>query len=366
MNNITSQKTGFFSGSYAPEDCEFLLQITNIKPVSIIEKERLLQRGDIHYSKMITAEDVPTQAYLDTFKTLVEEYSDRLAEEVKLLAKKLYQEKGEHITLVSLARAGTPIGVLITRALKAYYTKDVKHYSISIVRDRGIDSAALEHISNSGRASSSVIFVDGWTAKGVINRELKSAVADWNSKSDYHIGDELCVISDLSGNAEYIATTDDYAIPSGILNSTVSGLVSRTMMLDDVEGYHQCVVYAHLAKHDLTNWFVDQIVSRFESVGVAVDNSTQAWRKSRQESLSVFLSQVIKEFNVDDINKIKPGVAEATRVMLRRVPRVLILKDVNNPDITHLKVLASEKGVQILEKPTMPFSAVAIIENVKE
>jgi len=366
MNNITTRQTEVFSGSYAVADCEFLLQTSNIKPISVQEKERLLQRGGIHYSKMISAEEAPTQSYLDTFKALVEQYSDRLAEEVKLLAKKLYEEKGKHITLVSLARAGTPIGVLITRALKAYYTQDVKHYSVSIVRDRGIDIAALEHISNSGRAPESVIFVDGWTAKGVINRELKSAVTDWNNKSDYRIGDELCVISDLSGNAEYIATTDDYAIPSGVLNSTVSGLVSRTMMLDDVKGYHQCVFYNHLAKHDLTNWFVDKIVSRFESVGVAVDNSTEAWREPRQKSLSLFLNKVIEEFKVDDINKIKPGVAEATRVMLRRIPRVLILKDASNPDVKHLKVLASEKDVQILEDSTMPFSAMAIIENVKE
>ncbi|NRD72865.1 cysteine protease StiP family protein [Shewanella sp. VB17] len=366
MNNITEQQTEIFSGSYSPEDCEFLLQTTEITPLSISEKERLLQRGGIHYSKMITAEEVPTQAYLDTFKALVAQYADRLAEEVKLLAKKLYQQKGDHITLVSLARAGTPIGVLITRALKAYYTQDVKHYSISIIRDRGIDCAALEHISNSGRASNSIVFVDGWTAKGVINRELKSAIYDWNRKSDYCIGDELCVISDLSGSAEYIATTDDYAIPSGVLNSTVSGLVSRTMMLDDVEGYHQCIVYEHLAKHDLTHWFVDRIVSRFESVGIAMDNSTQAWRKSRQENLSVFLSKVIEKFNVDDINKIKPGVAEATRVMLRRIPRILIVKDSCDPDVRHLKVLASEKEITVLEDPTMPFSAMAIIANIKD
>lgn len=366
MNNRAIAQRAVFSGSYAPQDCEFLLQTANIKPVSVQEKERLLQTGGIHYSKMITAEEVPTQAYLNMFNALVEKYADRLAAEIKLLAKKLYDAKGKQITLVSLARAGTPIGVLIARALKTYYTDDVKHYSVSIVRDRGIDIAALEHIANSGRAAESVIFVDGWTAKGVINKELKSAVADWNKQSSYHVGDELCVISDLSGHAEYIATTDDYAIPSGVLNSTVSGLVSRTMMLDNVEGFHQCVVYEHLAKHDLTNWFIDAIVSRFEHVCIAVDHSTEAWRASRQVSLAAFLSKVTKEFHVDDINKIKPGVAEATRVMLRRIPRVLILKDTNNPDIMHLKVLASEKNVPIVIDPSMPFSAMGIIENVKD
>ena len=366
MSIITTPQDVIFSGSYTPEDCEFLLQKSNIKPISVQEKERLLQRGGIHYSKMITAEEVPTQAYLTIFKALVDKYSDRLAQEIKLLAQKLYQAKGKQITLISLARAGTPIGVLITRALKMYYTDDVKHYSVSIVRDRGIDSAALQHIANSGRTAESVIFIDGWTAKGVINKELKAAVADWNRHNDFRIGDELCVISDLSGNAEYIATTDDYAIPSGVLNSTVSGLVSRTMMLDDVAGFHQCVVYEHLAKHDLTNWFIDEIVSRFEQVNIAIDHSTDAWRVSRQASLSLFLEKVTKEFQVDDINKIKPGVAEATRVMLRRIPRVLIIKDESNPDTQHLKVLASEKNVPIVIDPSMPFSAMGIIENVKE
>lgn len=366
MSNITTQQAGGFSGSYMQEDCEFLLQTSSIEPISIQEKEYLLQRGGIHYSKMITAEEAPTQAYLDIFSALVKRYSGRLAEEVKLLAKKLYEEKGEHITLVSLARAGTPIGVLITRALKTYYTQDVKHYSVSIIRDRGIDSEALRYISSSGRAAESIIFVDGWTAKGIINRELKSAVADWNSKSNYHIGDDLCVISDLSGNAEFIATTDDYAIPSGVLNSTVSGLVSRTMMLDHVEGFHQCVIYNHLEEYDLSNWFIDEIVSRFKNVGIALDNSTVAWRELRQYNISVFFNKIIEEFNVDDINKIKPGVAEATRVMLRRVPRVLILKDDNNPDTNHLKLLASQKNINILLDPSMPFSAMAIIENVKE
>lgn len=366
MNTITEPIKGGFSGSYKQEDCEFLLQTSDIEPISIQEKECLLQRGGIHYSKMIAIEEPPSQEYLNIFRALVEKYSKRLAAEIKLLAKKLYEAKGEQITVVSLARAGTPIGVLITRALKAFYTQDVKHYSVSIIRDRGIDFEALKFISNSGRAAASIIFVDGWTAKGIINHELKSSVANWNSKNDYQIGDELCVVSDLSGNAEFIATTDDYAIPSGILNSTVSGLTSRTMMLDGVEGFHQCVIYYHLEKYDLSNWFINEIVSCFESVGIAEDHSTITWRESRKKNLSRFLKKISEDFNVDDINKIKPGVAEATRVMLRRVPRVLVLKDIGHPDVAHLIIQASEKKISILEDPNMPFSAMAIIENIKE
>ncbi len=365
MTLLSVKESDAFSGSYRSEDCEFLLQSIDVKPISVEEKEHLLQQGGVHYSKIISNEDAPTKAYLDTFYSLIDAYGDRLAAEIKLLALKLFETKGSIITVVSLARAGTPIGVLLTRALKAYYTDDVKHYSVSIVRDRGIDCAALQHIAESGRPAESIIFVDGWTAKGVINRELKKAIANWNKRSCYHIGDELCVISDLSGHAEYIATTDDYAIPSGVLNSTVSGLLSRTLLLDDIAGFHQCVLYKHLAPHDLSNWFVDTLTERFQRVAIAEDKVTDEWRSERTNQVSAFIASTLSTYGIDDINKIKPGVAEATRVMLRRVPRLLVLKQADSSDVKHLKILAYEKNIPIEEVPDMPFSAMAIIQNVR-
>jgi hypothetical protein len=366
LTQVKLKKPLIFSGSYASEDCEFLLQEIDIKPISITAKELLLQKGNVHYSKIISNEEAPTKAYLDTFHNLIHLFGDRLAAEIQLLAIKIHNAKGNSITVVSLARAGTPVGVLLTRALKAKHTSDVKHYSVSIVRDRGIDNAALQYIAGSGRKADSIIFVDGWTAKGVINRELKQAVADWNSKSGYKIPDELCVISDLSGHADYIATTDDYAIPSGVLNSTVSGLLSRTLMLDNVSGFHQCVRYPHLAVHDLSNWFVDDICARFDKVPAAIDKVSLNDQIQRQADVSLFITKTMSEYNIQDINKIKPGVAESTRVMLRRVPRLLILKDTSSPNVAHLKVLANEKNIRTKEDPLMPFSAMAFIENVKE
>ena len=366
MSNAKQRGKPIFSGSYVAEDCEFLLQTVKIKPISVAKKELLLQTGGIHYSKLVSNEDAPSQDYLNTFHTLVDRYGDRLAAEIQLLAEKLHKFKGDSITLVSLARAGTPVGVLLTRALKAAHTSDVKHYSISIVRDRGIDTIALQYIASSGRSSDSIIFVDGWTAKGVMNRELKRAIANWNSKSHYKIGDELCVISDLSGHAEYIGTTDDYAIPSGVLNSTVSGLLSRTLILDDVPVFHQCVSYAHLAKNDLSKWFVDVISDRFGKVPAAIDNMSPDWRIKRQAEVSSFMVKTMVDYDIQDINKIKPGVAESTRVMLRRLPRLLVLKDQNSSDVAHLKVLAAEKNILIKEDPLMPFAAMAFIENVQD
>ncbi len=353
-------------GSYSPQDCEFLLQAIEVPMLSIEEKELLLQQGKQHYSQMVSRESAPSEQYLKIFYALVDQYKHRLAKEIASLAQQIHQLKGSQVTLLSLARAGTPIGVLLNRALKYYYDIEVHHYSISIVRDKGIDECALAYIQEAGHTAQSILFVDGWTAKGVITQELKSAVAKWNSQSDYKIGDELCVISDIGGMADIVATADDYAIPSGVLNSTVSGLVSRTILRDEYQGFHQCVLYSHLHEQDISGWFVDQIAALFVDIEpnsdvVLAHSSTGS---SRRQKLQDYISQLMIDQQVDDINKVKPGIAEATRVMLRRVPKLLMVRDKNSPDIAHLLVLAAEKNINVEQDSYMPFNAIAIIANV--
>lgn len=353
-------------GSYSLQDCQFLLQSIDIPLLSIEEKEQRLQEGTEHYSQMVSQEFAPSEQYLGIFYQLVEQYKQRLATEIASLARKIYQLKGKDITLLSLARAGTPIGVLLNRALRYYYAVEPHHYSISIVRDKGIDTHALHYLQETGRSAQSILFVDGWTAKGVITQELKTAVAAWNERCDYKISDQLCVISDIGGMADIIATVDDYAIPCGVLNSTVSGLVSRTILRDEYLGFHQCVKYTHLSADDLSNWFVDTIADLF--VDIHPDNqqimSDSSRSRKRHLQMKNYVSGVMHSQNVDDINKIKPGIAEATRVMLRRVPKLLLLRDKKSPDVAHLLVLADEKDISVLEDSSMPFNALAIIANV--
>ncbi|MFP3472223.1 tellurite-like stress resistance cysteine protease StiP, partial [Micrococcus sp. SIMBA_144] len=78
------------------------------------------------------------------------------------MAEQIVAERGFQTVLVSLARAGTPIGVLIKRYLFYKYDQSFPHYSISIIRDRGIDEEALRYILNE-HPGSSISFIDGWT-----------------------------------------------------------------------------------------------------------------------------------------------------------------------------------------------------------
>ena len=50
------------------------------------------------------------------------------------------------------------------------------HYAVSIVRGRGIDPLALRYLA-AHHDPARVVFVDGWTGKGAIARELAAALA---------------------------------------------------------------------------------------------------------------------------------------------------------------------------------------------
>ena len=49
--------------------------------------------------------------------------------------------------LVSLARAGTPVGILMRRWAQQVHGLDLPHYTMSIVRGVGLDQTALRYLA---------------------------------------------------------------------------------------------------------------------------------------------------------------------------------------------------------------------------
>ncbi|MFL6656851.1 MAG: cysteine protease StiP domain-containing protein, partial [Massilia sp.] len=251
-----------FSGSYRADDVRFLLKPLALQAfVDVPEKELLIQSGQRHYSEMLSPESLPSKRYLDLFRDACAANLDRMAADCLALAQLIAKRRSGAITLVSLARAGTPIGVVLKHLLK---DRAASHYSVSIIRDRGIDQNALAHILAAGHAPESIVFVDGWTGKGVISRELRSAIDHFNARHGTAIDGGLYVLSDLAGTAACAASCDDYLIPSSILNATVSGLVSRSILNDAIgpDDFHGCVYYSQFAEQDQSQAFADQLVAR--------------------------------------------------------------------------------------------------------
>ena len=217
--------------SYSEEDVILLLKdITGlVSPQSTEEREKLIQSGK-HYSEMLPIEYVPTEKYMKVYYEALESYSKTVAEAVGKLSDKIIENKGREVVLVSLARAGIPIGILVKRYIRYKYSIDVPHYSISIIRGRGIDDNAMKFLLGKYRPEQ-LLFVDGWIGKGAILNELKKDIEAYKGVSS-----DIAVIADPANVTELCGTHEDILIPSSCLNSTVSGLVSRTFLRSDIIG----------------------------------------------------------------------------------------------------------------------------------
>jgi len=358
-------------GSYQEKDVVFLLRdISNYKiERNSDEREKLIQSGT-HYSEMLPVEYQPTEEYISLFHTTLEQYSKREAIAVGVVAEQIAENKGlENLVLVSLARAGTPIGILIKRYLSFKYQVDIPHYSISIIRGRGIDETAINYIFDQ-HTQANIQFVDGWTGKGAITFELDQACEAYNEKYENKLDSSLAVLADPGHCVDIYGTRDDFLIPSACLNSTVSGLVSRTVLNYDFmeEGdFHGAKYYHELADVDVSNLYVDTLTKEFEDVQnevsakleeVRKEDTTPSWKGMKSV-------EVIKElFDISNTHFIKPGVGETTRVLLRRVPWKILVNPEHGNDLTHILMLAKERNVPIEEFTDMSYSCCGIIKEL--
>lgn len=362
-----------FSGSYRKGEVSFLLRrLPQQGFVDVAEKEALIQSGRRHYSQMLSPESAPSARYMALFDEACRANNARMARDCLRLAQLIAARPQHRLALVSLARAGTPVGVVVARLLRELFGRDAVHYSVSIVRDRGIDAAALRHILAHGHSAESIVFLDGWTGKGVIARELANSVEVFNVRHGTHIDAGLYVLSDLAGASACAASCDDYLIPSSILNATVSGLVSRTVMSEDMraDDFHGCVFYEQFADVDRSQAFADELVGLATSLALA-----QAGALSRAEPIDAaaararsqtYIGAAMRRYGVADVNLVKPGIGEATRVLLRRVPRLVVLRDPAAAEVAHLAVLAEEKQVPVEIDPHLPYHAVSLIRSASD
>jgi len=270
------------------------------------------------------------------------------------------RRNGEDVVLVSLARAGTPVGVLVRRWAAHAHGLDLPHYAVSIVRGHGIDRLALRHLAEH-HDPAGVVFVDGWTGKGAISREGRGQLAEHERDTGVRFDPRLAVLADPGRCATTFGTRDDRLIASACLNSTVSGLVSRTVRnprLLGADRYHGGKFYRELAPADVSNDFLDAVSAEFSgvtAVAAPVDRVADfaGWAA---------VVRIVEEYGVGDANLVKPGVGETTRVLLRRVPwRVLVRPDAPAADLAHVRLLARRRSVPVEEVAGLPYSCVGIV-----
>ena len=369
--------------SYNKDDVIILLKdlTGSMTEQSAEEREAAIQSGT-HYSEMLPEEKAPSKEYEALYEKALSEKCTEIADGIAKLAEIILarqcacSRKDENCKpiIVSLARAGIPVGILVKRYIKMKYGINCPHYAVSIIRDKGLDENAMWHIYkeemySTGNSAKNIFFVDGWTGKGVIKHQLDEAVANLKKKSPVwdRLSSDLYVLADPANITQFCGTHEDYLLPSACLNSTVSGLTSRTILnsLINVEDgdFHGGVYFDKFESIDKSNEFIDKISAEFSRI-TEKDGSLE-------EIKGVAGMEVVNDlcnlFDIPDYKKVKPGIGETTRVLLRRIPwKVFINKDISidDPDIQHILVLCKEKNIPTMRWDLGTYKVCGVIKEL--
>ena len=150
----------------------------------------------------------------------------------------------------------------------------------------------------------------------------------------------------------------------------MSGLISRSVLNEQIgpKDFHGCVYYGEWLGHDVSQWFIRRVLSEvidFRQQWLAEplpDSDVLAARQGSAELIGLVSSR----YSVRDVNFIKPGIGESTRALLRRAPRLILLRDPAAAEVRHLVQLAQEREVLLEVDPSLPLHAVAIIRSLAD
>lgn len=337
--------------SYKPNQVNFLLQEYHGDLLSVLEKESKLRDG-AYYGDILSKEEKPEAEYTAIFDLVLEKNAATVAPYFLHLAQMINDARQDELTLVSLARAGTPVGVIITELLRARFGREVNHYSVSAIHKYGVDAYAMKYLLEN-HSPESLTFLDGWVSQGRITKTLVDTLKD-----QPRIDPSLYCVSDPSGIQNAIATRKDILLPSAILNATVSGLVSRTV--NNPDGYHFAASYEDQLDVDRSQIFVDRIVEealKLEKAEIEplLDHAIQRPMALKQ------INDWCEKYNTKPAD-IKAGIGEVSRSLLRRDPRFVMVDEDSLDQADHMFYLAKKRNVELrVEKLDGPYKAFSIL-----
>lgn len=367
MSGLPTPLRGPDFGSYAAEDVTWLLK--DLSHLSLeadtAERERAVQSGVANYAESLPVEYLPTPEYQSLYEDAVARAGKRIAVAVGTVTELALAARDRQAVLVSLARAGTPVGILMRKWAALRHGLDVPHFTMSIVRGVGLDHTALRYLGRHFDPNR-ILFVDGWTGKGAISRELKSSLDAFFEETGVRIANDLAVLADPGHCVSMFGTREDFLIPSACLNSTVSGLVSRTVFNTEYIGpddFHGAKFYAELAPRDVSRAYVEAIAAHFPDVVRQVDAAVAAHTRAAPPSWVGWaaVERISADYGINNVNLVKPGVGETTRVLLRRVPWKVLINPQARADVAHILLLAEQRGTPVEEVPGLPYSCVGLI-----
>lgn len=302
----------------------------------------------------------PSPEYMRLLARATDRHATQTAVAVGTLTDAILRSSSAPV-IASIMRAGVPVGALMHR-WAAYRGFELPHFAISIVQHAGIDPVALRWLAEH-HDPGQIVFVDGWTAKGTVALTLRQCLDNAVTSQGIRFPGSFGVLADPGSCTPLHGTREDFLIPSAGLDSTATGLISRSVYhpdLTDPTSFHAAAFHRHLADADTSRDFLDAVTARFDQAARTLSHRTTAPNDPDWSGRSA-AAAIADRCRVDHIDLVKPGVCETTRVLVQwRVDTLLIRRDAER-DLDHILLLAAERGTAIEYADDMPFACVAVV-----
>ena len=179
------------------------------------EREAALGSGRLHYSESLPQEPAPAPEYERVVARALERSAAPVAEAVGVLADRVLALRGRGAVLVSLARAGTPVGVLVRRWAARVRGVVLPHYAMSVLRGRGLDRAALDALV-AAHDPAALVLVDAWTGAGGIVDEVAADLARYARETGVVVDPTVAVLADPAHRATLYGSREDSPGAAGV------------------------------------------------------------------------------------------------------------------------------------------------------
>ena len=125
--------------------------------------------------------------------------------------------------------------------------------------------------------------------------------------------------------------------------------------------FHGAVYYEALSKEDRSYEFIHSIEEQFQFEDKSEEQRVEG--RGLEE-----VKKIAFQYQIEDINLVKPGIGETTRVLLRRIPWKILIdeKFINDQSLNHILRLAEEKHVPVEAYPLKHYKCCGIIQRMAD
>ena len=127
------------------------------------------------------------------------------------------------------------------------------------------------------------------------------------------------------------------------------------------DDFHGAKYLDYLEKYDISDKYIKCIAEKFSLEEIENENTDRIDNRYAEN----IVNDIKNKYNMKSINSIKLSIGESARVLLRRKPKMILVKSLEDPQLKHIIYLAKERNVEIVTYSNSSYKSIALIDEEK-